>query len=275
MSRAAYVANDHRGRGRGGVLVEATRGAARRGDTPGGAGVRRGAPDGRSAGPRLGHADTSPHAQPPPGHRPSHPTPPSHPIEAARTMGSRDSFVHLHVHTEYSMLDGAARLDDLFAGVVGDGDAGPGDDRPRQRLRGLRLLEEGHRRRRQADHRRRGLRHPAHPPRRPHPGQVGPGRRRRRLRRRRVHPHDAAGRDHRGHAQPVPAQQPGQPRGLLLQAPDGPRAAPDLRRRADRHDRLPVRRGADLPAARHSTTRRARPRRSSATSSGRATTTSS
>src|SRR3954451_4787762 len=28
---------------------------------------------------------------------------------------SADSFVHLHVHTEYSMLDGAARLKDLFA----------------------------------------------------------------------------------------------------------------------------------------------------------------
>ncbi len=28
--------------------------------------------------------------------------------------GSNDSFVHLHVHTEYSMLDGAARIDDLF-----------------------------------------------------------------------------------------------------------------------------------------------------------------
>jgi DNA polymerase-3 subunit alpha len=28
---------------------------------------------------------------------------------------SKDSFVHLHVHTEYSMLDGAARIDDLFA----------------------------------------------------------------------------------------------------------------------------------------------------------------
>ncbi|MDF2143726.1 DNA polymerase III subunit alpha [Knoellia sp. p5-6-4] len=27
---------------------------------------------------------------------------------------SKDSFVHLHVHTEYSMLDGAARIDDLF-----------------------------------------------------------------------------------------------------------------------------------------------------------------
>ena len=32
-------------------------------------------------------------------------------------MGSPngDSFVHLHVHTEYSMLDGAARLTELFA----------------------------------------------------------------------------------------------------------------------------------------------------------------
>ncbi len=29
-----------------------------------------------------------------------------------------EEFVHLHVHTEYSMLDGAARLDDLFAEAV-------------------------------------------------------------------------------------------------------------------------------------------------------------
>ena len=29
--------------------------------------------------------------------------------------GSNDSFVHLHVHTEYSMLDGAARLTEMFA----------------------------------------------------------------------------------------------------------------------------------------------------------------
>ncbi len=29
--------------------------------------------------------------------------------------GDTDSFVHLHVHTEYSMLDGAARLSELFA----------------------------------------------------------------------------------------------------------------------------------------------------------------
>jgi DNA polymerase-3 subunit alpha len=33
------------------------------------------------------------------------------------SVGSKDDFVHLHVHTEYSMLDGAARLNDLFAEV--------------------------------------------------------------------------------------------------------------------------------------------------------------
>jgi DNA polymerase III subunit alpha len=34
---------------------------------------------------------------------------------AGQASGARDGFVHLHVHTEYSMLDGAARLKDLFA----------------------------------------------------------------------------------------------------------------------------------------------------------------
>jgi DNA polymerase III, alpha subunit len=29
-------------------------------------------------------------------------------------VSAQDSFVHLHVHTEYSMLDGAARLGHLF-----------------------------------------------------------------------------------------------------------------------------------------------------------------
>ena len=32
-----------------------------------------------------------------------------------------DSFTHLHVHTEYSMLDGAARLEQLVAKAVSDG----------------------------------------------------------------------------------------------------------------------------------------------------------
>ena len=31
------------------------------------------------------------------------------------------SFVHLHTHTEYSMLDGAARIGDLVAAAVADG----------------------------------------------------------------------------------------------------------------------------------------------------------
>src|SRR5215469_10672698 len=35
-----------------------------------------------------------------------------------RTRNGRGGFAHLHVHTEYSMLDGAARLDDLFAECV-------------------------------------------------------------------------------------------------------------------------------------------------------------
>ncbi|MFZ9158842.1 MAG: PHP domain-containing protein, partial [Ilumatobacteraceae bacterium] len=32
-----------------------------------------------------------------------------------------DSFTHLHVHTEFSMLDGAAKLDELVAKAVEDG----------------------------------------------------------------------------------------------------------------------------------------------------------
>ena len=32
-----------------------------------------------------------------------------------------DSFTHLHVHTEFSMLDGAARLDELVARAAADG----------------------------------------------------------------------------------------------------------------------------------------------------------
>ena len=32
-----------------------------------------------------------------------------------------DSFVHLHLHTEYSMLDGASRIDDVVSAAVRDG----------------------------------------------------------------------------------------------------------------------------------------------------------
>jgi DNA polymerase-3 subunit alpha len=37
-----------------------------------------------------------------------------------------DSFAHLHVHTEFSMLDGAARLDELVAKAAADGQPGVG-----------------------------------------------------------------------------------------------------------------------------------------------------
>ena len=33
----------------------------------------------------------------------------------------KDSFVHLHVHTEFSMLDGAARIKPLIAEVAAQG----------------------------------------------------------------------------------------------------------------------------------------------------------
>ncbi len=36
-------------------------------------------------------------------------------------MASKDSFVHLHVHSEYSMLDGAARVGELMAAVSAQG----------------------------------------------------------------------------------------------------------------------------------------------------------
>ncbi|MEO6791472.1 MAG: DNA polymerase III subunit alpha [Ornithinibacter sp.] len=43
-------------------------------------------------------------------------TPPATPASSPSTSppAGSDSFVHLHVHTEYSMLDGAARIGDLF-----------------------------------------------------------------------------------------------------------------------------------------------------------------
>ena len=42
-------------------------------------------------------------------------------MAASGASSSGDSFVHLHTHTEYSMLDGAARLDELVAKAVADG----------------------------------------------------------------------------------------------------------------------------------------------------------
>jgi hypothetical protein len=165
-------------------------------------------------------------------------------------MGDQDSFVHLHVHTEYSMLDGAARLDDLFAktaelgmpalAMTDHGNVfGAYDFWKKSQAHGVKPII-GHR----------GLRGPGQPLRQD-PAPLGRRRRGRRLRRRRLHAHDHAGHVHRGHAPAVQAQQPGLPGGLLLQAPHGQGAARRARpaeRRPHRHHRLPVGRDPDLPA---------------------------
>ena len=140
-------------------------------------------------------------------------------------MGSTDSFVHLHVHTEYSMLDGAARLDDLFAeaarlgmpalAMTDHGNVfGAYDFWKKAKAAGVKPIIGTE-------------------------AYLAPGTRR--FDKTRVRWGDGGEDDvsgggaythmtmlaenTAGHAQPVPALQPGQPRGLLLQAADGPRAA--------------------------------------------------
>ena len=127
-------------------------------------------------------------------------------------------------------------------------------DRPRQRVRGLRVLVQGHQGR--ASSRSSGPRRtsPPGPAGSTAPGSSGatrspaPG-------------DDVAGSGSythmtllaettAGHAQPVPALEPGQPRGLLLQAAHGPRDPRDLPPRAHRDHGLPVGRGADPAPAR-------------------------
>ena len=152
-----------------------------------------------------------------------------------------DSFVHLHVHSEYSMLDGAARVKDLFDGcaemgmpaiaVTDHGNMfGAYEFYKASKSSGVKpiigieayVTPKTHRSERKRV-------------------RWGDGGGRRRLRRRRLHPHDAVGGEHRRHAQPVPAELPGLDGGVLLQAADGPRAAEHLRQGPDRHHRLSVR----------------------------------
>ena len=109
-------------------------------------------------------------------------------------MSNSDSFVHLHVHTEYSMLDGAARLGELFArtaemgmpalAMTDHGNVFGAHDFYRQAraagvnpIIGMEAYLTPNTSRFDRD-----------------PGALGRRRRRRRLRRRRLHPHDAAAR---------------------------------------------------------------------------------
>ena len=159
-----------------------------------------------------------------------------------------DSFTHLHVHTEYSMLDGAARIGEVVAAAAARRPAGPRDHRPREHVRDPRLLQgvpgPGH----QADPRLRALHGPREPPRAPEPpGPHGRRRRRRRGRREALLPPHRAGRDERGLPEPHQAQQRGLPQRALVQAPSRLRPPRRAQRRADRH--LGVPRWARAPGA--------------------------
>ena len=52
-------------------------------------------------------------------------------------------FVHLHLHTEYSLLDGANKVNNLIEMYQGDEQAGGGDDRSWQHVRRHRVLPRG------------------------------------------------------------------------------------------------------------------------------------
>ncbi len=146
-------------------------------------------------------------------------------------------FVHLHVHSEYSLLDGAGAARE--AGPEGQGAALPRAraDRPRQPLRRRRLLQRVHEGGREADPGLRALRGAGQPLR-----AVGPGRQ---LRGREPLHGARAQRDRL--REPHEAGLEGLPRGLLLQAPGGPRAARAARGRSPRAVRLPQLRGEPAP----------------------------
>ena len=75
-------------------------------------------------------------------------------------------FVHLHLHTEFSLLDGACRIDELLDEARQAEDAGARGHRARQHVLVGRLPRPRARTRAQADPRLRGLRRAGQPPRR-------------------------------------------------------------------------------------------------------------
>ena len=169
------------------------------------------------------------------------------------------SFVHLHLHTEFSMLDGAARIDDVMAAAAADGQPAVGHHRPRQHVRRPRLLR-GRPRGRAS---------------RPIIGMEGyfvhdsrvrpaPQGRAARSSTSRCWP-----RRNEGYKNLIKISSPAYLDGLLLQAPPRLRAARAARQGAHRHHRLPGRPG--LPAAPEGRLRRrpGTPPPASRTSSGR------
>ena len=147
------------------------------------------------------------------------------------------SFVHTHVHSDYSLLDGAAKIDDLVRGRGAVRAAGPRPDRPRQPLRRDRVLQGVPEAGRQADRRHRGVPRAAL--------AAGPAAQPRR----RPPPH-AARAERDGLPQPDQALHPLLHGGLLLRPAHRQGAPERAERGADRPVGLPVRRALLLRAPR-------------------------
>ena len=154
-----------------------------------------------------------------------------------------DSFVHLHLHTEFSMLDGAARVDDVVGRGRGRRPAGARHHRPRQHVRSPRLLQGLPRRRASSRSSASRPTWPAsrrfeRPPRRGRMddsgGDTEGGKK--------LYYHLTLLAENRRRLQePHQAREPRVPRGLLLQAPRRLGAARAPSRRPHRDHRLPRR----------------------------------
>ena len=174
-----------------------------------------------------------------------------------------ESFVHLHLHTEYSMLDGASRIGEVVAAAAADGQPAVGITDHGNMYGALELYKAAENAGHQAGARHGGLLH-EHVALRPAEAQ----------RARDLPPHDAR-RDRAGLPQPDQGHEPRVPRRLLLQAALRLGAARDLPRGHHRHHRLPRRPRLAADPARRRRALRSRRRRASRTSSGASTSSSS
>ena len=192
------------------------------------------------------------------------------------------SFVHLHVHTEYSMLDGAAKVGALF------------DEVERLEMPAVAMTDHGNMYGSAEFYRRSrksgvkpiiGIEAYLAPQSRHHKKPMFWGQANQRGSDEFGEGGDVSGAGAYTHmtmvartahrpAQSVPALQPGLVRGLLPQAAHGPRAGRGAFRGDHRHHRLPVRRGADPAAARPGRAGAGRRPPTTATSSARRTSSS-
>ena len=156
-------------------------------------------------------------------------------------------FVHLHLHTEFSLLDGACRIDELLDEARQAEDAGARGHRARQHVLGGRLPRRA--RKNAASSRSSAARSTS---RRATPRQE-------RHARRDGEPPGAAGRDRRGLQEPDQAGLVGLHRRLLLQAAHRQGAAGAARRGPDRPEQLPQGRGRRARSAPSRRRRRSRP----------------